>query len=457
MNYSDKLISLDEKSVWIFTKQDTDFDQAFRGVKLFASIHDKENTNIEEYFSENHDRFGVNTDRHRMLIIPQMYGLLTKTPFYERGGNYNKEAPTQIYEKMKSLAINSKEYNQIKTEQLLKFKVHAIIDTANNNEDYHILPVIYIYQVLKKLQKEYNINEISEEQLYTYVLTSKTYSELNDTVNFIATNAPTSEYVGIYKDRSRVMTFIKNNLNLFIYENQKISINPIFDAYFYENFIKKFDINDLHEQLIREVDYSYFLHNQQHFNINLINSPDGCDVCSTLERAQVVSTYVDEGGDETDYLEKVDTINESNINEDISQDAYKVEPNFGTNGTNSRRYRTNPLLGKIAIKKSYYQCQRDCDHETFISKSTNKNYMEAHHLVPVCFQKDIWDKYHINIDCVENLVSLCPNCHKAFHYGDNRTKSIIIEAMYRVCYPRFKAIRFNISVDEIKKLYGIEE
>ena len=96
--YIEKLESLNGNSCWVFTKQDTDFDQAFKAVKLFSEIPDKESINIENYFEKNHSRYGIDTDRHRMLVIPQMYGLLTKTPFYVRGGNYSAENPTEVFD-----------------------------------------------------------------------------------------------------------------------------------------------------------------------------------------------------------------------------------------------------------------------------------------------------------------------------------------------------------------------
>lgn len=452
----DKLNSLNNKSVWIFTKQDTNFDEGFKATKLFAEIPDRENTNIETYFTNNHSRYGINTDRHRILVIPQLYGLITKTPFFVRGGNYSKEAPTETFEVHCQHEIGSKEYNTFKTEQLLKIKFHAIIDTANNNENYNILPIVFIYKVLRTLKDKYGIQEITEDQLYTYVMTCKSYQELDEAVEFIKENAPVSQYVDEYKSRSRVLTFIRNNINLFTINNSKIAINPKFDDYFNNRFIKKYDFIDLHEQLLRDVDYSYFLYNNQNFNINLIDEPTEQEKTEMVNEKIIVSSFIDEEENESDYIDKVDSIDEKNINEDVCADAYKVEPVAVTKFDKKRRFRTNPLLGKIAIKKSYYQCEKDFQHKTFISKKTNKSYMEAHHLIPVCFQKDMWEKYQVNIDCVENLVSLCPTCHKAFHFGSNQVKSEMIDYMYRICAPKYNAIGLNISVEEIKELYNIK-
>lgn len=82
--------------------------------------------------------------------------------------------------------------------------------------------------------------------------------------------------------------------------------------------------------------------------------------------------------------------------------------------------------------------------------------MEAHHLVPVKYQQLIWKKYNINVDCVENIVSLCPNCHRAFHNGTKEVKTKMIENIYEKLIPRYKSIGFIINVEEIKKLYNVK-
>ncbi len=451
----EKLNSLQENSVWVFTKQETDFDESYKSALLFNEIPDKEHINIESYFTDNHSRYDIQTDRHRILVIPQFFGLITKTPFYERGGTYNKENPTAVFDAIKAVGVTSKAYNILKTEQVLKLKIHAIIDTANNNLGYNILPVIFIYKVLRGLKEKYAISEISIDQLYTYVMTCTNYSEIDEAIEFIGTNSPISKHVEKFKDRSRVLACIKKNTNLFNIDSKSISINPAFDNYFYNNFILKYDFEELHEQLWRDVDYSYFLYNVQDFNINLIDVPKSFEILSS-NTAQVVgiSPYI-EDEDETTYIEKVDSIKEANINEDAGEGAYKIEPIAVSKFAVGRRFRTNPLLGKIAIKKAYYSCERDYKHETFISKKTKQKYMEAHHLIPVCFQKEVWDKYGVNIDCIENLVSLCPTCHKAFHYGTKEVQKNMIDTLFVRCVPKFKAIGLNITIEEIYNLYKI--
>lgn len=455
------LKQLNEKSVWVFTKQKvSNFDEIIRVTKFFENIPDRENTNIEKYFTEHHNEYGIETDRHRTLVIPQFFGLITKTPFYQKGGQYNKEKPTAVYDKFKEINpnLNLYEYNKIITEQVLKFKIHAIIDTANNNEDYHILPVIFIYKVLKKLKTQYNINNVSLDHLYTYIMTCKEYSQWEQAVEYIKNDSPISEYVSHYKDYSRIVSLIRNNTKLFNIDSFSISINPIFDDYFNINFMQKYDIDELNEILLRDVDYSYFLYNIQGFDINLIDNPPQdiiAEESNDAEEKEIIESEVSEEEKDDNYIDKIDNINEYNVNPDVAQGAAQVAPAQYDSTSISKKYRRNPLLGRIAIQNAYYCCENDPNHETFESAKTHKNFMEAHHLVPVKYQQEIWKKYGINVDCTENIVSLCPTCHRAFHNGSKAVKAKLIENIYKHVLPKYKYIGFNITVDEIKKLYRL--
>ncbi len=459
-NAADYLSQLNRNSVWMFTKQACDFDAAFKAAKLFEDIPNREEVNIETYFTDHHAEYGIETDRHRTLVIPQFLGLLTKTPFYKRGGNYGKEKPTVIYDRFKEATENGnlRDYNVLKTEQMLKIKIHAIIDTSDNNEDYYILPVIFLYKVLKELQRQHNIKVITKAQMYTYILTCKEYKQWEQAVSFIKDNAPTSAYVSDYKSLCRFETLVRNNINLFVFDSNTVSINSDFDDYFYEQFMMKYDLEEMNEILYRDVDYSYFLYNFQDFGINLIDVPEYVSSAdSTTERREIIKAeHTEDAEDDENYNDKVDDINESNVNVDVATGAHNVAPVSIDDDAISKKYKRNPLLGKIAIHNSYYSCEHNPSHETFTSAKTKKPFMEAHHLVPVKFQRRIWKKYGINVDCVENIVSLCPTCHRAFHNGTDEVKKNIIETVYNRIIPRYKSINFNITLEEIEKLYDIK-
>lgn len=453
--------TLNKKSVWVFTKQQvSSFDEIVKVTNFFENIPDRENINIEQYFAEHHMEYGIETDRHRTLVIPQFFGLITKTPFYQRGGQYNREKPTAVFDKLKTINpnLNLYEYNKIVTEQILKFKIHAIIDTTNNNKDYNILPVIFIYKVLKELQTRYNIKKVSIGHLYTYIMTCKKYSQWEQAVEYIKLNSPVSEYVRCYKSSSRIISLIRNNINLFNITSSDISINPDFDDYFNHNFMQKYDMEELNEILLRDVDYSYFLYNIQEFDINLIDVPQketSTEENIAIQEKEIIESEESDEEKDDNYIAKIDNINEFNVNPDVANGVSKIAPAQYNELSISKKYRRNPLLGRIAIQNAYYACENNHEHATFKSAKTQKNFMEAHHLVPVKYQQQIWQKYNINVDCVENIISLCPTCHRAFHNGTKEVKAQLIENIYRQIAPRYNSIGFGITLDEVKKLYKL--
>jgi hypothetical protein len=115
---------------------------------------------------------------------------------------------------------------------------------------------------------------------------------------------------------------------------------------------------------------------------------------------------------------------------------------------NITRYKTNSRIAKTAIDLSNYKCLYNDSHETFISK-IGKPYMEAHHLIPMAAQKD----FDINIDRIENIVSLCPICHSAIHLGDQDLILELLKKIYDIKESELKRVGINISFEELFSKY----
>lgn len=458
---NEKLNRLTPKDIWVFTKQSVDFDNAFKAVKLFKEMPNRDTNKIEIYFKNNFKRYGIDTDRHRVLIIAQLFGLLTKTPPYKRGGSYNKENPTEMFELLNKCEIGSIEYNKLKTEQILKVKIRAVIDGAENNIDWNILPVIFSYKVLRQLKEHYKIDSVNIDLFYTYVMTCSKFSEVNEAVEYIKNNATASQYIDVYRDRSRFITLASGNLNLFNISRTEISLNPNFDNYFNDNFMEKLDIEELNIQLSRDVDYTYFLTTYQGFDVNLIDEnvdrPENLGLVDTPKsrKKKVVKDVMGAlEDDDTDYVEKVDDVKEYNINENIAKYAFKNKPSATTAGI-LKRYSKNPLVGKVSIKKADYKCENNISHETFISAHTNHQFMEAHHLIPINQQEVMWERYGVNVDCTENIVSLCPNCHREIHYAVKEVKRELIQKLYKIKKNELSNIGLYTSLDELFEIYEV--
>lgn len=77
------------------------------------------------------------------------------------------------------------------------------------------------------------------------------------------------------------------------------------------------------------------------------------------------------------------------------------------------RYKRAPEMAALAIQKAKYQCEVDASHETFTSRKTKKPFVEAHHLIPIQCQ----DAFEVSLDVPENIVALCPGCHRKLHHA----------------------------------------
>jgi len=429
---------------WNFAKQNTDFELCVKLANLISDANEKGKEYTEKYFNENRVKFGIPEKvNYRLIGTAQILGLITKTPFY---ASSKRNYCTSIYDLIKQHETDEVQYNIIKTEQLLKFRIRAII-SEKKNKDFCILPVLFIYLVLKELKAK-GRNYITNSELDKYVMTCKNLDEVNNAVFDIINDTPVSIDSKAVSD-CRVDSLIIKNLKLFVTkgrgEKRRISINPDFDDYFNSEFVKNINFIDLNEKLLDE-NYADFLYNYQGFNINLIDKP--------AENKLVLSTKY-ERNSEIEYTNKVDLIHENEIDKAKLQNAHKIAPATHDKTKSKTSYNRDPKIGKSAIIQANYSCEISHEHKTFMSKATGKPYMESHHLVPIQFQSEMWGKYRINIDCVENLVSLCPTCHKAFHYGTDEVKSEIIEIMYAEVAHKYKAIGFEITLDEIKRCYGI--
>ena len=230
-----KLASLARNSVWYFAKQDTNFDNSFRAVQIFDQIPDREQTNIEDYYAQNGPRFNFDSN-HRILSVAQLFGLLTKESPFDTAGSYNSEKPTPVFYALNRYAPGSKEYNAIKTEQMLKLRMSAITDTRPIAGEYRINPILFVFEVFWRLSLK-GIESVTLPQFYTYVMTCKSHDELDEAVELLSQNPAPSPWVKDYKGDSRVLKLIHDNFHLIKVENDTVSINKDYWDY-YKNFFR---------------------------------------------------------------------------------------------------------------------------------------------------------------------------------------------------------------------------
>jgi len=135
------------------------------------------------------------------------------------------------------------------------------------------------------------------------------------------------------------------------------------------------------------------------------------------------------------------------------KDSSNKRPNIVYSGQGSI-IEKDARISKAALFEANYKCIIDPQHKTFLTKR-NVQYMEGHHLIPctVANSENFYGRFKKNIDCFENIVSLCPNCHRELHYGEWNSKSEKIKLLYKVFYNKLKDVGILIKEDELLSLY----
>ena len=103
-------------------------------------------------------------------------------------------------------------------------------------------------------------------------------------------------------------------------------------------------------------------------------------------------------------------------------------------------------VARKALEIAGYKCELDETHKTFINK-IDKPYVEPHHLIPMCCQKD----FEKGLDVAENVVALCSNCHNEIHYGKNAKK--LIEKLYEKRKKLLESAEIGVTFKDLKKMY----
>lgn len=113
-------------------------------------------------------------------------------------------------------------------------------------------------------------------------------------------------------------------------------------------------------------------------------------------------------------------------------------------------FQRNDKVREIALSNSENKCAiQECKHDLFISK-TGKPYLEVHHIIPINAQNDF---PNINIDIPENVVCLCPSCHREIHNGQASEEKII--ELFNLRKNALSRKGLLLSNNDLLKYYGI--
>lgn len=109
----------------------------------------------------------------------------------------------------------------------------------------------------------------------------------------------------------------------------------------------------------------------------------------------------------------------------------------------------NPRYASEAVADANYLCEFDNKHKQFISKFSGKNYVEAHHLIPMRYQ----GQFDHSLDIHANIVSICLVCHKKIHFGLFRDKKVILDKLFNSRKDRLVDGGITIDINQLYNFY----
>lgn len=168
------------------------------------------------------------------------------------------------------------------------------------------------------------------------------------------------------------------------------------------------------------------------------------------------------------YIQKIAEINEEEqIDQDINERLQKslvIIDEDKLVRTPTKRKQKQDLKGTKSYPRSEiemmkakensgWKCEISSSHETFINEKINKPFVEGHHLIPMFAQ----DQFEYTIDFADNIVTLCPNCHRKIHYGLPEDKFEMIRLLYQKRKNLYPKYGINITLKELLLFYDIDE
>ncbi len=130
----------------------------------------------------------------------------------------------------------------------------------------------------------------------------------------------------------------------------------------------------------------------------------------------------------------------------------RVELPTKKSNTASSRWSRNTSISNYALRNANYECENSKTHNTFISKKSGHQFVEAHHLIPMEYQGE----FDCSIDVPENIISLCPNCHRAFHNSEDTLKKELLLKFFNSRKQGLASRGIQINLSKLLEYYLVE-
>lgn len=150
-----------------------------------------------------------------------------------------------------------------------------------------------------------------------------------------------------------------------------------------------------------------------------------------------------------DYLGRLSKINSYRTNETKEDAEYQAPKKRKRESAPKVSWVRDKSIRDKAISEAGFKCAIDETHATFILED-GTTFMEGHHLIPLEFQ----DEFEQSLDFVDNVVCLCPTCHRKIHYAKLRERLALVELLFeRRCQKLTKQV--DVTLSQLKNFYSI--
>lgn len=115
------------------------------------------------------------------------------------------------------------------------------------------------------------------------------------------------------------------------------------------------------------------------------------------------------------------------------------------NGTEVYPRSENKALN--ALFHARFQCEMDAEHWIPEKKHSIYKLAEPHHLVPLRYAKEF--KYSLDVE--ENIISLCPVCHRRLYYGEGQRE--MLKKLYEDRKELLESVGIEITLERLISMY----
>lgn len=167
------------------------------------------------------------------------------------------------------------------------------------------------------------------------------------------------------------------------------------------------------------------------------------EILATAKEKELINEEQDAFIDNLEISKGIGIYSEEELKEIFEKNkSYNLYDLYDAEKYKKGRIPTDPKIKNTRFYQTKYCCEIDCNHKTFPT-SISPNFLEGHHLVPMSLQRNFAT---INLDCIANMVALCPNCHSQAQYGTREAKKEIFDKIVEKREEDLRSIGFTKEI-----------